>query len=164
MLRKRALDGASAHPVATAATAAQPAAQSTNREGTFTNTAGRVADDCGRVSNPVKTHSHALQSGPISVSISRIVVFLLVVNGISAAIHSYLWWRLVSTPAWPAPWSRILGGVLIAGALAIPLTFIASRSFPKEVATPLALLAAITAAAAGLLPFASAAAIRINLR
>jgi heme exporter protein B len=33
-----------------------------------------------------------------------------------------------------------------------------------EVATPLALLAAITAAAAGLLPFASAAAIRINLR
>ncbi len=33
-----------------------------------------------------------------------------------------------------------------------------------EVATPLALLAAITAGAAGLLPFASAAAIRINLR
>jgi heme exporter protein B len=33
-----------------------------------------------------------------------------------------------------------------------------------DVATPLALLAAITAGAAGLLPFASAAAIRINLR
>ena len=33
-----------------------------------------------------------------------------------------------------------------------------------EVATPLALLAAITAGAAGLLPFASAAAIRVNLR
>ncbi|MGB4827241.1 MAG: heme exporter protein CcmB, partial [Paracoccaceae bacterium] len=33
-----------------------------------------------------------------------------------------------------------------------------------EVGTPLALLAAITAGAAGLLPFASAAAIRVNLR
>lgn len=33
-----------------------------------------------------------------------------------------------------------------------------------EVATPLALLAAITAGAAGLLPFAAAAAIRVNLR
>ena len=33
-----------------------------------------------------------------------------------------------------------------------------------EVATPLALLAAITAVAAALLPFAAAAAIRVNLR
>ena len=71
------------------------------------------------------------------MSISRMVVFLGLVLAVSAGIHYYLWARLVRDIGWPTPWGRVLGWAIVALALAFPLFQLASRSLPREVATPI---------------------------
>lgn len=65
-------------------------------------------------------------------------MFLTVVFGVTAAIHYYLWHRLVSAPHWPSPWALVGTWVLIGLAVSIPLAFIASRVLPRVAAGPIA--------------------------
>ena len=64
--------------------------------------------------------------------------FFLVIFGMSAAIHGYLWFRLVASPGWPERYSKFGAVVLILGALGIPLSFLSSRTLPPAVAKPIA--------------------------
>ncbi len=68
----------------------------------------------------------------------RVAVFLLVVSGLTAGVHYYLWLRLVRSPAWPSPWLAVGTWALVALALSIPLGMLTSRVVPREIASPVA--------------------------
>ena len=71
------------------------------------------------------------------MSVTRLVLFLVVVLSITAGIHYFLWIRLARDPAWPAPVVRGLGAALAALAASIPIGMIASRSLSREAAAPI---------------------------
>lgn len=73
-----------------------------------------------------------------AVTATRIAVFLAVVFGLTAALHYYLWVRLVRDPALPAPWGAIGTWVLVGLALSIPVGLIASQVLSREATTPFA--------------------------
>jgi predicted MPP superfamily phosphohydrolase len=68
----------------------------------------------------------------------RMVVFLAIIVGLDAAIHYYLWLRLVRDPGWSAPWTTIGSVVMAVLAASIPAAFFTSRSVPPAVAAPIA--------------------------
>jgi hypothetical protein len=71
------------------------------------------------------------------LSVSRLVVALAILSGLSLLLHRYVWARLVRDPAWPAPWATVLTVVVFALAAAIPLAFLAMRGVPRAVSSPL---------------------------
>jgi uncharacterized protein len=66
------------------------------------------------------------------------IVFLIVVFAINFALHGYLWWRLVRSPGWPAPWSRAGGAAVLVLALMLSAALLLMRHAPRGIATPLA--------------------------
>jgi hypothetical protein len=68
----------------------------------------------------------------------RLLVFLVVVTGVTAAWHWYLWARLVRDPGLPEGWTRgltVLFWILFA---LVPLGMMAMRALPRSVHAPLA--------------------------
>lgn len=68
-------------------------------------------------------------------------VFLAVVLSVTAAIHYYLWQRLVKDPLWPSPWLSIGTWAVVALASSIPLAFVTGRVVSRDTASPLAWVA-----------------------
>ncbi len=60
-------------------------------------------------------------------------LFLAVVLSILTGWHYYLWVRLVRDPGWPAPYSRIGTGMVVALALSVPLALLGTRLWPNSV-------------------------------
>jgi predicted MPP superfamily phosphohydrolase len=60
----------------------------------------------------------------------QIAVFLLLLVAVVGGMHFYLWARLVKDPALGEPWRRAGTVLLVAGALAIPSSFLLLRSRP----------------------------------
>jgi predicted MPP superfamily phosphohydrolase len=54
--------------------------------------------------------------------------------------HRYVWARLVRDAGWPAPWPRVLTGVVFVLAALVPLVFVAVQVLPRAVNGPLAWL------------------------
>jgi predicted MPP superfamily phosphohydrolase len=59
--------------------------------------------------------------------VSRFFTFIAVAVGLLAAIHYYLWARLVRDPRWTAPWGIVGGTLLSLLALSIPAALILGR-------------------------------------
>ena len=71
------------------------------------------------------------------MSATRLAIFLSVVCSVTAAIHYYLWARLVRDVGWPAPVQTWLTVLLIALAVMLPLGLVLVRLLPRDVLTPL---------------------------
>jgi hypothetical protein len=71
-------------------------------------------------------------------SLPRLVVFLSVLATASALLHGYAWLRVVSDPAWPAPWSTLLSALAALLAVGLPLAMIGTRALSARAAVPLA--------------------------
>ncbi len=71
------------------------------------------------------------------MSLSRILVFLLVVCTITLGWHYYLWVRLVRDPAWPAPWGSVASWVVVGMGVAMPLSLLLLRALPREASSPI---------------------------
>lgn len=69
------------------------------------------------------------------------LVFLGVVGAIVAAIHGYLWTRLVRDPAWPDAWRKGLTWALVALAVSVVAVFLVVRPLPRAAAAPFAWVA-----------------------
>jgi predicted MPP superfamily phosphohydrolase len=61
----------------------------------------------------------------------RFAVFIGVALGILAAIHYYLWVRLVRAPQLPAPWHGILTLLVVSLAASIPGVMFLGRGYPR---------------------------------
>jgi predicted MPP superfamily phosphohydrolase len=72
-----------------------------------------------------------------SMPLSRIVIFLTVVLGITGGLHYYLWARLVRDPALPSPWSTIATLTLATLAILMPLGMMFTRFAPRAVSSPI---------------------------
>ena len=72
---------------------------------------------------------------------ARYVVFFLAALALVGSAHYYLWMRLVRDTGIPAPWSRVLAVVLGVLFAMIMTGFLASRAFPRSVATPISYIA-----------------------
>lgn len=72
---------------------------------------------------------------------ARILVFLLVVVGITFGLHYYLWVRLVRDASLPLAWSRGLTAALVVLGVLMPVAMIISRVAPRNVASPVAWVA-----------------------
>lgn len=70
------------------------------------------------------------------MSLSRILIFLGVVFGLTLGTHYYLWARLIRDPMWPSPWRQVATVALILLALSIPASMLAWRIFPRNLAIP----------------------------
>jgi predicted MPP superfamily phosphohydrolase len=68
----------------------------------------------------------------------RFVVFLLVVGGLSALLHRYVWIRFVRDLELPRPWPRVLLAVLVVLGVSPLVVFPAMRVLPRGVLAPLA--------------------------
>lgn len=53
----------------------------------------------------------------------RILSFALVSSAILAALHYWLWARLVRDPVWPAPWKHVLTILVVVLGVSLPLSF-----------------------------------------
>ncbi len=71
------------------------------------------------------------------MSISRILIFLVVVTAITFGWHHYLWIRLVRDPAWQAPWGTALRVVITGFGVAMPVSFLLLRVLPRSVSSPI---------------------------
>jgi uncharacterized protein len=71
------------------------------------------------------------------MSISRILIFLVVVTGIVFGWHYYLWMRLVRDPSWQAPWGSVLRYAITGLGVAMPLSFLLMRALPRSLSSPI---------------------------
>src|SRR5438132_6689415 len=67
----------------------------------------------------------------------RFVLFFTIVGVVSAAIHRYLWIRLVRDPAWPEPWRSRATWALVTLGTSTLLAMILDRPLPRAAAAPL---------------------------
>lgn len=65
-------------------------------------------------------------------------VFFLVATLVVVGLHFYLWYRLVRSPGWPAPWTTVGTVVFVAMTVLLPLAMPLMRSLPRQWASPLA--------------------------
>jgi predicted MPP superfamily phosphohydrolase len=70
--------------------------------------------------------------------VSRVLVALTVLSGLSWLMHHYLWARLVDAAEWPAPWGPVLTTFVFVLAALIPLSLLAMRLLPRAFGGPLA--------------------------
>ena len=68
---------------------------------------------------------------------TRIAIFFSIVFSVTAAIHYYLWARLVRDIGWPEATHKWLTIVIIGLAVLLPLGFILVRTLPRDLLTPL---------------------------
>lgn len=68
-------------------------------------------------------------------------MFFVVALAVLAVGHTYIWWRLVKAPGWPAPWQAIGTALVIALGLLLPVVLPLTRTLPRAVAGPLAAVA-----------------------
>lgn len=68
-------------------------------------------------------------------------LFFLVMLGLVGAGHWYVWARLVRDAQLPAPWHRLLSGLVVLLALSIPAAFVLGRQLGAEVGKQLAFVA-----------------------
>lgn len=71
------------------------------------------------------------------MSVTRLAIFLSVVLSVTAAIHYYLWARLVRDVAWPEPWHKWLTVALVALAVLMPLGIVLTRLLPRDLLSPI---------------------------
>lgn len=69
------------------------------------------------------------------------LMFFLVLLLVLALGHTYIWWRMVKAPAWPAPWQTVGTIAIVVLGLLVPVLLPLSRSLPREWAAPLAAVA-----------------------
>jgi hypothetical protein len=82
--------------------------------------------------------SHAASRYLSVMRAAGFVLFIAVAFAVNLALHGYLWWRLVRSPGWPAPWPRVGTAVLIGFALVLSAAVALLRTAPRVVAVPLA--------------------------
>jgi len=70
------------------------------------------------------------------MSLNRIFIFLGIISGLTIGTHYYLWARLIRDPMWPSPWRQVATAVLIVLALSIPVSMLAWRTLPRNLAVP----------------------------
>lgn len=70
------------------------------------------------------------------MSINRWLIFLGVVGLVSAAVHAYLWFRLIKQPRWSARATKIGTIGLALAAICIPLGPVLARLLPRTWASP----------------------------
>src|SRR5882757_1013012 len=63
--------------------------------------------------------------------VGTMIAFLLVVVGILAGLHVYIWLRLIRDTHLPAPWNALALGALLLLGLAIPVSLFYGRSHPE---------------------------------
>lgn len=68
-------------------------------------------------------------------------MFFVVFFAVLALGHTYIWWRLVKAPGWPAPWQTVGTVAIILLGLSLPIILPLTRSLPRGVIGPLAGLA-----------------------
>ena len=67
-------------------------------------------------------------------------VFVLLLLAANVAMHGYLWLKLVRSPRLPTRWAWLVGGVIAAFAVLVPLSFWISRPFVRDSLYPLPLV------------------------
>lgn len=72
---------------------------------------------------------------------ARILVFLLIVVGLTFGLHYYLWVRLVRDASLPLGWARGLTWTLIALGVLLPVAMIVSRVAPRSIGSPVSWVA-----------------------
>ncbi len=75
------------------------------------------------------------------MSWTRFIGFFLVSATITALLHRYVWARLVRDAALPPPWHRFATIALVVLAIMLWLSFPLGRMLPRNIASPLALIA-----------------------
>lgn len=65
-------------------------------------------------------------------------VFFLVLLSVLALGHTYIWWRLIKAPAWPAPWPTVGTIAIVLLGLLLPVVLPLARTLPRGLASPLA--------------------------
>jgi predicted MPP superfamily phosphohydrolase len=70
------------------------------------------------------------------VRIVSIVVFLAIALSLVGGMHYYIWARLVRDPHLPQGWARLMTAVIVAMAVAMPLTVFAVRRLPSAAVRP----------------------------
>jgi predicted MPP superfamily phosphohydrolase len=72
-----------------------------------------------------------------TMPLSRILIFLTVVLGITGSLHYYLWARLVRDTALPSPWGAIATIAIAILALLMPLGMLFTRFARRSIASPI---------------------------
>jgi predicted MPP superfamily phosphohydrolase len=70
------------------------------------------------------------------MSVGRIVIFLGVIVSLTVGTHYYLWARLIRDPGLPSPWRQLATLALVVLAFSIPISMMAWRLFPRDIAIP----------------------------
>lgn len=70
------------------------------------------------------------------MSLGRIFIFLGIISGLTIGTHYYLWARLIRDPMLPSPWRQVATVALIVLALSIPVSMMAWRILPRNLAIP----------------------------
>lgn len=70
-----------------------------------------------------------------------IIMFFLTLTLVAILGHTYLWWRLIRSPAWGGNWQAVATGALICLALLVPVGLPIARMMPRPASTPLVALA-----------------------
>lgn len=70
------------------------------------------------------------------MSVSRVLVFLGILLGLTIATHHYLWIRLVRDPLLPEPWRQLATLALVILGISIPASMLVWRLLPRSVALP----------------------------
>ncbi len=73
------------------------------------------------------------------MSVSRMLIALAILSGVSALLHRYVWARLVRDPGWPAPWGAVLTIAACGGwRCSCPLGFLRCAGLPRGAGTVIA--------------------------
>ncbi len=72
------------------------------------------------------------------MSLTRVLIFLGIIVGLTFALHYYLWARLIRDPGLPEPWRQIATVSLILLGLSIPASMLVWRVLPRTFAIPIA--------------------------
>jgi predicted MPP superfamily phosphohydrolase len=68
----------------------------------------------------------------------RFLTFVVVVGGLTALVHWFIWMRLVRDAMLPQPWARAATVALVVFGVGMPLTLPLGRILPRAVALPIA--------------------------
>jgi predicted MPP superfamily phosphohydrolase len=68
-------------------------------------------------------------------------VFLTVNILVAVGLHWYLWARLIRDPGWPTPLATLGRRLLVALGASVPLTLAFSRTLPRDIVSPVAMIA-----------------------
>ncbi|MGD0675418.1 MAG: metallophosphoesterase [Polyangiaceae bacterium] len=75
------------------------------------------------------------------MSISRLLLAVSILSGVSWLVHRYVWARLVRDAGWPAPWPLVLTVALVCLAVNVSFALVGARTIPRALNAPLAWVA-----------------------